>query len=86
MPVRRMTPQERKEWLGSGIVLSGIKRPEKSPQPSTDTSKELKELKEQELAEEPSLAGMLDLNNPKVLAGLGKPAKQAQERARSSKK
>jgi hypothetical protein len=40
MPVRRMTPQERKEWLGSGIVLSGIKRPEKSPQPSTATSKE----------------------------------------------
>ncbi len=40
MPARRMTPEERKEWLGSGIVLSGIKRPEKSPQPSTDTSKE----------------------------------------------
>jgi hypothetical protein len=50
------------------------------------TSKELKELKEQELAEEPSLAGMLDLNNPKVLAGLGKLAAQARERARSSKK
>ena len=40
MPVREMTPQEVREWLGSGIVLSGIKRPEKSPQPSTDTSKE----------------------------------------------
>jgi hypothetical protein len=40
MPVRRMTQQEVREWLGSGIVLSGTKRPEKSPQPSTDTRKD----------------------------------------------
>ena len=38
MPVREMTPQEKADWLGSGIVLSGIKRPERSPQPSTSTS------------------------------------------------
>jgi hypothetical protein len=41
MPVREMTPQERKEWLGSGIVLSGIKRPKKSPQPTSDTEMEV---------------------------------------------
>jgi hypothetical protein len=33
-----MTPQERKDWLGSGIVMSGFKRPKNSPQPSTSTS------------------------------------------------
>jgi hypothetical protein len=38
MPVREMTPQERKDWLGSGIVMSGFKRPKNSPQPSTSTS------------------------------------------------
>jgi len=39
MPVSMMTPQERKEWLGSGIVLSGIKPPKRLPQPSINTSK-----------------------------------------------
>ena len=38
MPVRQMTQQEVREWLGKGIVLSGIKRPERSPQQSTNTS------------------------------------------------
>jgi hypothetical protein len=38
MPVRKMTRQEVREWLGSGIVLSGFKRPEKSPQPSSKES------------------------------------------------
>ena len=38
MVVRRMTPQEKADWLGSGIVLSGFKRPKSSPQPSTSTS------------------------------------------------
>ena len=38
MAARRMTPQERADWLGSGIVLSGIKRPERLPQQSTNTS------------------------------------------------
>jgi hypothetical protein len=39
MPVRRMTPQERADWLGSGIVLSGIKPPKRLPQPSKDEKK-----------------------------------------------
>ena len=38
MPVRELTQQEVREWLGSGIVLSGFKRPKSSPQPSTSTS------------------------------------------------
>ena len=38
MAVTEMTQQEVREWLGSGIVLSGFKRPKKSPQPSTSTS------------------------------------------------
>ena len=36
MPVRKMTPQEKAEWLGSGIVLSGIKPPKRLPQQSPD--------------------------------------------------
>ena len=87
MVVRRMTPQERKEWLGSGIVLSGIKRPKNSPQSSTSTSeadnrpqilgaknmksKELKEMEQEDLDSEPSLDKMLDLDDPKVLKALG---------------
>ena len=39
MTVRRMTPQEVREWLGSGIVLSGIKPPKRLPQPSKDEEK-----------------------------------------------
>ena len=38
MAARRMTPQEKADWLGSGIVLSGIKPPKRLPQPSTSTS------------------------------------------------
>ena len=39
MPVRKMTQQEVREWLGSGIVLSGIKPPKRLPQPSKDEEK-----------------------------------------------
>jgi hypothetical protein len=39
MVVRRMTPQERADWLGSGIVMSGIKPPKRLPQPSKDKEK-----------------------------------------------
>ena len=39
MPVRKMTQQEVREWLGSGIVLSGIKPPKRLPQPSKDEKK-----------------------------------------------
>jgi hypothetical protein len=39
MPVRRMTPEEKKAWLGKGIVLSGIKPPKRLPQPSEDEQK-----------------------------------------------
>ena len=38
MPVRQMTQQEVREWLGKGIVLSGIKPPKRLPQQSTNTS------------------------------------------------
>jgi len=38
MPVRHLTQQEVREKLGSGIVMSGIKRPKKSPQQSTNMS------------------------------------------------
>ena len=38
MPVKHLTQQEVREKLGSGIVMSGIKPPKKSPQPSTSTS------------------------------------------------
>jgi hypothetical protein len=38
MAARRMTPQEKADWLGSGIVLSGIKPPKRLPQQSTSTS------------------------------------------------
>jgi len=34
-----MTPQEKADWLGSGIVLSGIKPPKRLPQPSKDKEK-----------------------------------------------
>jgi hypothetical protein len=37
MVVRRMTPQEKADWLGS-IVLSGIKPPKRLPQQSTNMS------------------------------------------------
>jgi hypothetical protein len=49
------------------------------------SSKELKEMQEEDLEQEPSLAGMLDLKDPKVLQGLGKLAAQAQERQRLTK-
>ena len=39
MPVRKMTPQEVREWLGKGIVLSGIKPPKRLPQQSKDEEK-----------------------------------------------
>jgi hypothetical protein len=39
MPVRMLTQQEVREWLGSGIVLSGIKPPKRLPQPSKDEEK-----------------------------------------------
>lgn len=39
MPVRRMTPQEVRDWLGSGIVLPGHRRNDLSP----DTNDLLKE-------------------------------------------
>jgi|MEHZ01.4.fsa_nt_MEHZ011261368.1_2 hypothetical protein len=39
MPVRKMTQQEVREWLGKGIVLSGIKPPKRLPQPSKDKEK-----------------------------------------------
>ena len=38
MPVRQMTQQEVREWLGKGIVLSGIKPPKRLPQQSTNMS------------------------------------------------
>ena len=37
MPVRRMTPEETKAWLGKGIVLSGFKRPKPKTQTPSDT-------------------------------------------------
>jgi len=39
MPVRKMTQQEVREWLGSGIVLLGIKPPNRLPQQSTITNR-----------------------------------------------
>jgi hypothetical protein len=36
-----MTPEEKKAWLGSGIVLSGIKPPKRLPQPTSDTETEV---------------------------------------------
>ena len=39
MAVTEMTQQEVREWLGSGIVLSGIKPPKRLPQPSKDEEK-----------------------------------------------
>jgi hypothetical protein len=39
MPVRRLTQQEVREWLGSGIVLSGIRLPKRLPQLSPDSEK-----------------------------------------------
>ena len=41
MPVRKMTPQEVREWLGKGIVLSGIKPPKRLPQQTSDTETEV---------------------------------------------
>ena len=58
MPLREMTPQERKEWLGSGIVLSGFKRPKNSPQPSTSTS---------EADNSPQILGAKDMKKSKEL-------------------
>ena len=91
MPVRELTQQEVREWLGSGIVLSGFKRPKSSPQPSTSTSeadnrpqilgaknmksKELKEMEQEDLDSEPSLDKMLDWSNPETYAGLGRLAR-----------
>jgi hypothetical protein len=40
MPVHKVTSQERKDWLGSGIVQSGIKLPKRLPQPSNDRKPE----------------------------------------------
>jgi hypothetical protein len=40
MPVRRMTPEETKAWLGKGIVLSGFKRPKPEAQTTSDTETE----------------------------------------------
>ena len=101
MVVRRMTPQERKEWLGSGIVLSGFKRPKSSPQPSTSTSeadnrpqilgakdmksKELKEMEQEDLDSEPSLDKMLDWSNPETYAGLGRLAALLEDEISSKK-
>jgi len=34
-----MTPQEKADWLGSGIVLSGIKPPKRLLQPLKDKEK-----------------------------------------------
>jgi hypothetical protein len=34
-----MTPEEKKAWLGKGIVLSGIKPPKRLPQPLKDAEK-----------------------------------------------
>ena len=36
MPVRQLTQQEVREWLGSGIVLSGIKPPKRLTTPSRE--------------------------------------------------
>ena len=36
MAARRMTPQEKADWLGSGIVLSGIKPPKRLTTPSRE--------------------------------------------------
>jgi hypothetical protein len=41
MPVRQMTQQEVRDWLGKGIVLSGIKLPKRLPQPTSDTEMEV---------------------------------------------
>ena len=41
MPVRKMTQQEVREWLGKGIVLSGIKPPKRLPQTTSDTETEV---------------------------------------------
>lgn len=41
MPVREMTQQEVREWLGKGIVLSGIKPPKRLPQQISDTETEV---------------------------------------------
>jgi hypothetical protein len=41
MPVRKMTQQEVREWLGKGIVLSGIKPPKRLPQQTSDTETEV---------------------------------------------
>jgi hypothetical protein len=39
MPVRHLTQQEVREWLGKGIVLSGFKPPKRLPQPLKDDEK-----------------------------------------------
>jgi len=39
MPVRHLTQQEVREWLGKGIVLSGFKPPKRLPQQSKDEEK-----------------------------------------------
>ena len=39
MPVRKMTQQEVRDWLGKGIVMSGIKPPKRLPQPLKDEEK-----------------------------------------------
>jgi hypothetical protein len=41
MPVRKMTQQEVRDWLGKGIVMSGIKPPKRLPQPTSDTKMEV---------------------------------------------
>ena len=58
MAARRMTPQERADWLGSGIVLSGIKPPKRLPQPSTSTS---------EADSRPQILGAKDMKKSKEL-------------------
>jgi hypothetical protein len=36
-----MTQQEVRDWLGKGIVMSGIKPPKRLPQPTSDTKMEV---------------------------------------------
>jgi hypothetical protein len=36
-----MTLEEKKAWLGRGIVLSGIRPPKRLPQPTSDTEMEV---------------------------------------------
>lgn len=37
MPVRRMTPETKKTWLGKGIIISGFKRSKPKTQTTPDT-------------------------------------------------